>query len=385
MRQSPARTPRNEHHGSKRPTSLAAALSGAVAAVALASPALAQSTPVGTFTIRVNGGALHSVQSFAQAGASAGTVRFTGSSVDPGGAWEASWDYVADLDPNGNAKLTGSATVKNKGAAASEFEVDFAAPICPFIQSAAKMGGSCSVKIITDANGGAISTVGGKSVFAALADDAAGPKLFHGPFNMGSTGSGTAETANLFGAPFPASAVTAVTSDFGVRHQFKLTDGDAAIITSNLVLGGDPANFVACAEVVAAPPVAAAQAAPPLDPPAAPAPLPAEPVAAPLPVAAGAQPSKQPSQQSGQPAGQMESPKAKPAPVVQPTQPKPGSPTQSTVRLGGTESGKVMLEQGSGKKPAAKKAPPRRPSASAANGNRSSSNNNAKRPPQRRR
>ncbi len=258
-------------NGSKRglgfapATRLATVLAGLAATIGFATPALGQSMPVGTFTIRVNGGPVHSVQSFANSAGANGTVHFSGSSVDPSGAWEASWEYVADLDPNGNAKLTGNATVNNKSSESAEYDVTFEAPICPFIQSSSKMGGACTIKIITSANGGAVSTPGGNAVFAALADGAMGPKLFHGPFNMGSTGSGTAETANLFGAPFPNMATAAVSEAFGLRHMFKLTDGDIVIITSNLVLGGDVANFVACSNQQMAEAMPAAPAGAPAD------------------------------------------------------------------------------------------------------------------------
>lgn len=236
-------------HSLARPLAVLAA----VGACSLAGVAQAQAglDAVGTFGLRANGGALHSVQSFATQGADANTVRFVGSAMDPGGAWEASWDYIADLDPNGNAKLNGAATILNKSAAAIDFDVTFEVPICPFIQTGSKMGGSCTIKLTTNANGGAISTQGGNSVFSALADGASGSKLFHGPFNMGSTGSGTAQTGNVFGAPFPAAAAAAVTEEFGLRHVFKLTDGDTALITSNLVVGGEPANFVQCQQAAA--------------------------------------------------------------------------------------------------------------------------------------
>jgi hypothetical protein len=221
------------------------------------------SNALGTFGLRANAGPLHAVQTESTVGASADLRRFVGSAVDPNGAWEASWDYSADLDPNGNAKLTGAATIINKSGAAIDFDVVFEVPICPFIQNASKMGGACTIKLTTNENGGAISTQGGNAVFTALADGGGGPKLFHGPFNMGSTGSGIAQTANLFGAPFPAMQAAAIGDRFGIRHVFKLTDGDTVLVTSNLIVGGDPANFVECEESETAPAAQAAAAPPP--------------------------------------------------------------------------------------------------------------------------
>ncbi len=359
MHRPTASNPTPDPRRSRRPI-LVAALGGLAAAVAAALPANAQSSPaapIGTFSIRMNGGPVQSVQSFAEPGAAAGTVRFMGSAVDPGGTWEASWDYVADLDPNGNAKLTGNTTVKNKAAEAEDFEVKFRVPVCPFIQNAAKMGGACTVKIVTDANGGAVSTVGPNSVFAAMIDDVAGPKLFYGPFNMGSTGAGTAETANLFGAPFPGMNVSAVTSDFGVRHLFTLTDGDMTVITSNLVLGGDPSNYVACAPEAANQQAAAALPAPSAQASAAPMQAPAEAAvfaAPPMP--------EQASTGASNTATKMASQQAAPAQYATPVranstvQPMPGGPTSSSIILGGPSSDRVMI--GKDTKKQAKKAPP---------------------------
>lgn len=319
-------TPRNPGNGpGNRPRGADRAKSfgwlGAAGVLAIAGPACAQAGvgSIGSFGVRANGGALHSVQSTATAGAEAGTVRFIGSAVDPGGAWEASWDYIADLDPNGNAKLNGSATVLNKSAEAAEFDIVFEVPICPFIQSASKMGGSCTIKLTTNANGGAISTQGGHSVFTALADGASGSKLFHGPFNMGSTGSGTAQTGNVFGAPFPASSAAAVNDDFGVRHVFKLTDGDTVLLTSNLVVGGEPGNFVQCQGQ--AQPQAASSGSPA-----------ASPVQAAVVIATGS------------------------------------GPTSSAVTLGASAGGKVTIsaDKGTKKKPAASKSPKPKAAASPA-------------------
>jgi hypothetical protein len=207
---------------------------------------------IGTFGLRANGGPLHSVQCEASAASDPSMVRFVGSAVDPNGLWEASWDYSADLDPNGNAKLTGAATIKNKAVEPIDFDVVFEVPICPFIKVASRMGGSCTIKLTTNQNGGAISTQGGNAVFIALADSANGPKIFHGPFNMGSSGSGIAQTANLFGAPFPTATTAAVNESFGVRHLFKMTDGESVLLTSMLVVGGEVSNFVECEQASAA-------------------------------------------------------------------------------------------------------------------------------------
>ena len=118
-----------------------------------------------TLTVRVDGGAPMAVQSFAAdpepgkvLNENPDTVRFKGSAVDPGGRWEVAFDYLADLDPEANATLVGAVIITNKSDAASDFDIQFQTPICPHIQRASRMGGSCVVKLVANQNGGGIST-----------------------------------------------------------------------------------------------------------------------------------------------------------------------------------------------------------------------------------
>jgi hypothetical protein len=301
--------------------------------LAASSTALGQ---VGTFTIRMNDGAVHSVGCVPSFNAEPGTLRFTGSAVDPAGQWEATWDYVADLNPHGNAKIVGEALVFNKSAAAADFDVRFRVPVCPLIMNGAKMGGSVTIKLIASENGGVVSCPPGQQAFAAMADDVIGAKLFHGPFNMGTTGSGTAQTMNLFGAPFPNMTVPPVTADFGVRHIFKLTDADKVSFVSNLVLGGDPNNFVECAQQAAAS-------------------APAQPVE---PIVPAAPPAVQQA-------------------AVDPVAPNAPSTSSAVIGAGGDSGKKVITAQGgSGKSAAPKRAAPRSSAADRAKSsqNRSASN-----------
>lgn len=312
------------------------AMTAAVLGLAATSSALGQA---GTFTIRMNDGAQHSVTTSPSLNVEPGTLRYTGSAVDPAGQWEASWDYVADLDPNGNAKLVGSATVLNKSSALGEFDVRFRVPICPLIMNGAKMGGSCTIKLTASENGGVVSCPPGHQVFGAMADDVIAAKLFHGPFNMGTTGSGTCQTQNIFGAPFPAMNVPEVSSDFGVKHIFKLTDADSVQITTSITLGGDANNFVECASQAQA-----AQA------PASPA-MPSGPVNEPTQVVS--------------------------APVA------PGAPSSSAVTIGGGDDGAKRVISAKGT-PAPRNAMPKRaPSKSAAKSASTSRNSAAKSSPNR--
>jgi hypothetical protein len=316
------RNARTDETAHRRTTSLTHVGACLIAAVLAAPAALAQTAPsVGVFTVRVNGGAVHSIQCFAEPGPDANSVVFKGGSSDSGGAWDVSWQYTADLDPNGGAKVIGAATVVNKSADKLDYDVSFEVPLCPHISSGAKMGGTCTLKLVTNDNGGVLSTAPGNAIFNATADGMVGPKIFHGPFNMGSTGSGTAQTMNAFGAPFPGHNVGSVNEDFGMRHLFSLTDGDSVIITTNLVVGGDPSNFVSCPDAKAADSDGDAPSAPP----------PAEPAAPPA-----APPANPPSG-----GGSDDAMVAPPA--------LPGEPSVSTVVFGDDAPKKVTLSAGPSK------------------------------------
>jgi len=201
------------------PNSLSlAGLGAGLGALLVATPAFALVN--GTVEISINGAApvVHGTTATAAAtdAGGDGTLRFVGNAIDPEGLWSLQWDYAADLDPTANAKVTGTATLTNHGGVPVSVDVRVRLPLCPAIAVGSVLGGTCSAK------------------------------LFYGPFHMGTTGSGTAQTQQLFGAPFPSMNAPAIADDIGMRHRLTVTAGDAVEVRTVLFVCGAPENFVAC-------------------------------------------------------------------------------------------------------------------------------------------
>lgn len=174
----------------------------------------------------------------------AGGIRFTGSSHDPSRQVTVTWNWLADLDPRGNARIVGDASVVNHAESKREFDVTVAMPLNPLVTQASRIGGRVRVTLVMDEDGGRLDIPFGQSVWTAMVDDEPGKTLHNGPFAMGGTGAGDAVTDASFGAPYPAFEAASVEDGFGIRHRFRLTGGDQATFDSELLLTGDEENFI---------------------------------------------------------------------------------------------------------------------------------------------
>lgn len=195
-----------------------------------------------TLAIATDGGAASTVE--IEGIATEDGIRFAGSRHDAARQVTVAWNWLADLDPRGNARLIGDATVTNHADTKREFDVRVAMPLDPLVTEASRIGGRVRVTLVMDDDGGRLDVPFGQAVWTAMVDDEAGKTLHNGPFAMGGTGSGTAVTDATFGAPYPAFEAASVEDGFGIRHHFRLTGGDAATFESELLLTGDEANFV---------------------------------------------------------------------------------------------------------------------------------------------
>ena len=172
-----------------------------------------------------------------------GSLRYTGEKASESGDWLVSWNYTADLDPHGNASITGTAQIVNRSGERRAFDVRLAFPIDPLIDGQCKVGGQMTVSLTMDEDGGRLSVPYGRAGWSMLLDGEAQHRVHTGPFAMQGSGSGTAVTHANFGAPFPGQNGPAVEDAFGIRHDFRLTPGDTASYFTNIVLGGDPEDF----------------------------------------------------------------------------------------------------------------------------------------------
>jgi hypothetical protein len=171
-------------------------------------------------------------------------IRFKGARRDSARQVTITWNWLADLDPRGNARLAGLASILNHAAEKREFDVRVAMPLDPLIMEGSQIGGRVRVTLVMNDDGGRLDVPIGESVWSAMVDDEVGKTLHNGPFAMGGTGAGTTVTDANFGAPYPGFESASVEDGFGIRHHFRLTGGDEARFESELLITGEEENFI---------------------------------------------------------------------------------------------------------------------------------------------
>ncbi len=178
-----------------------------------------------------------------------GVLRFVGEHVDSTQGFTLAWNWAADLDPMGNARLDGEASIRNQTGDRHVYDVRAAFKLDPVIMNASAVGGNVRVTLEMDADGGALDVPAGASVWSVMLDEDEVKRLHPGPFMMGGSGSGNAVADANFGAPYPGLAAPSIEEGFQVRHHCRLTSGDRAVFATDLVVGGDPSDFVRRREV----------------------------------------------------------------------------------------------------------------------------------------
>ena len=173
-----------------------------------------------------------------------GALRFVGEHQDPSGDFKITWNWTADLDPTGDARLEGKASVHNLTGDRHVYDVRAAFLLDPVISTASRLGGSVRVTLEMDQAGGVIDVPMGESLWEIELDETSARRLHTGPFMMGGGGAGTAVADSNFGAPWPGFDAPAIERGFTMRHRGRITSGDKAIFETALVIGGDPAHFV---------------------------------------------------------------------------------------------------------------------------------------------
>ncbi|HMN94897.1 MAG TPA: hypothetical protein PKC43_00835 [Phycisphaerales bacterium] len=159
------------------------------------------------------------------------------------GEYKITFNYAADVNPEGNALINGNTTVDNYSAAPISVTTSFNVPICPTLLGSSNIGGLCTVKLVANANGGAI-TCGGDQEYlvAGMIDGQPAYTVFHCPFIMGKTGAGSTTTNAMFGTPIPSLEGPTVVKSIGQRNNFTLSDGDKAVFTLMFATNGNIFN-----------------------------------------------------------------------------------------------------------------------------------------------
>jgi hypothetical protein len=166
-----------------------------------------------------------------------GVFHYIGEYLDPNGQWRASWNYSIDPDAGDDASMLGSARVVSTSNQSHDFMFRIEVPLCPQIEQESIAGAFVVVAIQTNHAGGTMSNVGSNAIWSMLADGQVAKELFHPPFLLGSTGSGSASLTNQFGVPMPSYHSVPFEQTVGLQHVFRLTSGDIATFDTTLVVG----------------------------------------------------------------------------------------------------------------------------------------------------
>ena len=173
-----------------------------------------------------------------------GVLTIAGQYVDSDRGFMLAWNWNADLDPMGHARLDGEASIRNKSGERHVYDVRASFKLDPVIMNASAVGGSVRVTLDMNADGGILDVPFGDSVWSVMIDDDEVKRLHPGPFMMGGTESGNAVADANFGAPYPGLVAPSIEEGFQIRHHCRVTSGDRAVFSTNLHIGGDPSDFV---------------------------------------------------------------------------------------------------------------------------------------------
>ncbi len=142
------------------------------------------------------------------------------------------YNYNADLNPVGIVSFNGTMTIENNSTDTIHFNGSFTVPICPKINGSATTGGTSTIKLTTNSDGGALSCdTSDPWLFAATANGEFAKKLFFCPFTMGKTGSGSTTTNLTWGTPIPSAPGPQYINTIGHDVHFSLTPGDKVVLT----------------------------------------------------------------------------------------------------------------------------------------------------------
>ncbi len=185
--------------------------------------------PIATLTYRIDGAAPVSTDVVGVVLASGNAIFNKTFQV---GQFKVIFNYNADLNPSGIVSFNGTTTVENNSASTALFSTEFSAPICPKIEGSSNIGGSTTVKLTANSDGGTLSCDSSQPwLTAAMANGIWAKKLYFCPFSMGKTGSGSTSTNLTWGTPIPSAPGPAFIDTIGHSSNFSLTPGDKVVFT----------------------------------------------------------------------------------------------------------------------------------------------------------
>lgn len=149
------------------------------------------------------------------------------------------WAYTVKVDALQNRILGGTTTVINATTAPvtveSVVETELDAPLAIDVAT----GGTVSVKLVTDADGGSLTSGDGPAVVMPVSDNGALGAFFYSPFLMSFSGMSSGSTSALWGLPIPSAPTDTIVGALGHQVSIGLTQGDKAILTIFFAANGD--------------------------------------------------------------------------------------------------------------------------------------------------
>jgi hypothetical protein len=158
---------------------------------------------------------------------------FLGTFNAPDGTWSITYNLIADLISNPQTSLAGTVKVTNNSALTRSFVSGFSVPVCPRIENGSQLGGAVTVTL-TASGPGTLTCIPGQPIVQTVVDGVVVQSVFFCPFNLSTTGSGTASSNTVYGLP----GLTVVGPEsivmIGERQQYSLTAWDSATVQVSL-------------------------------------------------------------------------------------------------------------------------------------------------------
>ena len=184
----------------------------------------------------VNGGPVNTL-SIAGVTTMSGNQWFNASIPVDGGTM--TWNYVGDVNPHNAATLNGSTTIKNDGTSAMTVSVEFDVAICPAIVADVTIGGTATLKLVSNADGGVLACGSGDdTLVSAVSDGKPAATLYYCPFWMAESGAGTIGTSIQFGTPFPSMPGPEKLGSLGHRFSVLISPGEKVIMSLLYIADG---------------------------------------------------------------------------------------------------------------------------------------------------
>ena len=207
-----------------------------VLAASIAGAASAYLPPTAKMTFSVNNGALTTVDVV-------GTTTLSGNysfvKTITSGTTKVTFNYVADINPLGNAVINGSTSFENTSSVSVAATTSFEVNICPEV-TVSLIGGIASAKLICNSDGGLLTCGPGSEWLAsAVSDGQPSALLYFCPFELTKTGAGSSTTNMNFGLPIPSMAGPGSLGSLGHHTNFIISPGDKVVYTLMYATNGN--------------------------------------------------------------------------------------------------------------------------------------------------